>query len=177
MRCQICHAYIPEGAEKCLECGSPLEPEQLCQKCGAIAGPAARFCRKCGAALTPPPKNALEDPISTASSAKVTCFRCGTIVPTGIKYCPSCGINLEKRKKESENLTQAQEKLSNCVKPIEGTKCPSCGTELRGTGRFCYECGRFLGTDLEDVICPSCGAIHSMRYSRCQYCGKEIPRP
>jgi len=191
MRCTICNAYIPEGVERCLECGAGPEPEQVCQRCGTLVGARARFCRKCGAALAHAHGSSVEtkrqSPAPTpARSAQPPCPRCGAYVPVGIKYCPACGINQDTVASKPENppasapappvqpVSVLADTSEATARTGNGKACPACGAEPRGTGRFCYACGRFLGTDVEDIICPVCGAACSLRYARCQYCGSEL---
>jgi ribosomal protein L40E len=184
MRCRACNAYIPEGATHCLECGAGLEPELVCQRCGAAASPSARFCRKCGAPLTPWPAARPPEPVPRSARESVlgdsqSCSRCGSAVPSGTLYCPSCGLSQASIQPKAESSDHQETSVEgDATEPAAGANpCPVCGAELRGSARFCHECGRFLGTDIEHVICPACGADHSLRYSRCQYCGAEIPRP
>jgi predicted amidophosphoribosyltransferase len=183
MRCRICQAYIPEGATYCLECGADIDsmPEVVCQRCGSAVSRQASYCRKCGAPIEPEgnPRAENQDKISATATS---CPRCGAEVPAGIRYCPNCGTNQEHRNEEKpatvetappekpiENLHQAVEVLPDAY------ECPRCGAPARGLGRFCYNCGRFLRSDVEDVICPECGSTNPLRYIRCQYCGAGLP--
>jgi hypothetical protein len=50
MRCPRCDADIPDGANFCIECGTPLRPR--CLQCGADVLPRAKFCAECGTPLT-----------------------------------------------------------------------------------------------------------------------------
>jgi len=179
MRCTVCNAYIPEGAGQCLECGAGPDPEQVCQKCGTLVGGRARFCRKCGAPMlgpVAPAKPVQAAPLEGLDSSK--CAQCGSYVPVGIRYCPECGSEQKKPMvlTPAKPAVPAVEVSSEALLPAEGeAKCPACGTEPRGSGRFCHECGRFLRTDLVDIICHSCGSIATLRYSRCQHCGSDLP--
>ncbi len=184
MRCKVCDAYIPEGAIQCLECGTPTEIELLCQRCGAPTNARARFCRKCGAPLKPDQEDIAQPPRhEPATGADLsqdrTCAKCGENVPAGIQYCPSCGTSQAISALEAPETERDQPAgSSDATAPTEDSeKCPACGAEPRGSGRFCYACGRFLGSDVEEIVCPACGAISSLRYSRCQHCGEELPAP
>lgn len=172
MRCEKCNAYIPEGANICLECGNSAIKEIVCQKCGTSTSPNAKFCKKCGAKLTLPPD------VTTVQSDNPPCEKCGSRIPVGVKYCPTCGTSREKKDHTAAG-TQTPEEINETDSAFErhdeNKKCISCGTILRSTGRFCHECGKFQGTDIEDVICPSCGLTNILRYARCQYCGKPLP--
>jgi ribosomal protein L40E len=192
MRCRVCNAYVPEGATYCLDCGTnlELEPEVVCQRCGNSTSPDARFCRKCGAEMTKPtetrPAVAVTDRNRAGGDREAggVCRRCGGSIPEGVVYCPSCGTSREsptypqappggasKRSLEVNPIA-----VADPTEPTEGVEaCPRCGSAARGTGRFCHNCGRFLGTDIEDVICADCGATSPLRYPRCQYCGADLP--
>jgi RNA polymerase subunit RPABC4/transcription elongation factor Spt4 len=178
MRCNICNAYIPEGAGKCLECGAGPEPEQVCQKCGTLSSAKARFCRKCGAGLVPP---APPNPEWAAHTDSPACGRCGYLVPTGIGYCPACGLEqpgAQTIKAPAVAAPAPPREDRQETDPLDGEPaCPTCGATPRGSGRFCYECGRFLCSEVIDVICPACGSTSSLRYVRCQFCGADLPSP
>lgn len=185
MRCKVCQAYIPEGATYCLECGAEVNgtPEIVCQRCGAAVSKRASYCRKCGAPIEHE-KEASEEKSSRQSAGVTKCPRCGEEVPAGIRYCPNCGTNQDRPQEELPTSTEkpTEEKLSEKMPGPsdlvpDADECPRCGTAPRGIGRFCYNCGRFLGSDIEDVICPECGATNPLRYIRCQYCGAGLPYP
>lgn len=181
MRCESCNAYIPEGSTYCLECNTPLDSVFTCQRCGASTSEKAKFCRKCGYPIIPPPGISMHvEPEKNKDIAKHKCLRCGNEVPSGIRYCPICGTNQDKHRDAGESINDVDtEKSENKSNPTDlagsGLVCPLCGTAARGSGRFCHDCGKFLGGDIEDVLCPSCGATNILRYARCQYCGKELP--
>lgn len=182
MRCTACKSYIPEGATHCLDCGSSFDQIAICQHCGAEISVSARFCNKCGM-----PKSAsgeisnhleIKTPVnSTGDEGAVECSRCGENVPAGVQYCPTCGTNVTlNRKSEPEQSTGVVTSESDPTDPdTDIPECPRCGTVPRGSARFCHNCGRFHGSDIEDVICPYCGATNSLRYARCQYCGTDLP--
>ncbi|MDD4774072.1 MAG: zinc ribbon domain-containing protein [Eubacteriales bacterium] len=46
--CKACGAALPEGAEKCAYCDTPVPKKRFCRICGTEYGEGARFCRKCG---------------------------------------------------------------------------------------------------------------------------------
>jgi len=179
MRCRVCNAYVPEGATHCIECGTSTEPALTCQKCGTEAPTKARFCRKCGEPLSPAP----DFPVKADSPAGTTalCPRCGAVVGEGVVHCPVCGTNQEigdqtQARIEPEPTPDGSDS-EDAVEPSEDVQpCPRCGTVPRGEGRFCYHCGRFLDTDIAEAICASCGAANTLRYSRCQYCGANMPK-
>jgi ribosomal protein L40E len=180
MRCKVCNAYIPQGAGRCLECGAELEPETVCQRCGAMAGPSARFCRKCGAPMVPPPQASSDSQISHQinQAAKFrACNRCGSNIPEGIKYCMKCGTSQDSVYPSGQSVPSdlTDSAVSNMTaSDPDKSRCPACGTEARGAGRFCFVCGRFIGSELMTCVCPACGANSSIKYSRCQYCGGDF---
>ena len=177
MRCKVCKAYIPEGATSCFECGDVLGTELICQKCGAEIKRGAAFCYKCRHPVyEPPPIKVPEIPEDVSNS--VACPKCGEIIPANIIYCPACGINRQNYMEEKSEPVSVDQPLSDSTTDIVGNErvCPRCGTSRRGSGRFCHNCGRFLGTDIADTICPICGSRSPLRYIRCQYCGNEIPK-
>jgi ribosomal protein L40E len=182
MRCLICNAYIPEGALRCLECGAEPEAELVCQRCGTLVRSSARFCRKCGSPIQPRPAPSVQtESVSDSGPTSCpahACRRCGHLVPSGTKYCLSCGSNQENSDQETQpsindNVIDIVNRMISTIP--NSNACPACGTEPRGSGRFCYACGRFLASELTEVVCPKCGYTSSMRYSRCQYCGHELP--
>lgn len=192
MRCVSCNSYIPEGATYCLECGVNVDstPTVTCQKCGASTSASAKFCRKCGATLYPPPDYRKGDSHKITGLEVYpgqTCPRCGEPLGTSTKYCRNCGILVsgyskpdsaapEKVKSPSVDEKNSKIEIPEAVEINDEVKaCPKCGTKARGSGRFCYECGKFLGSDVEDVICPECGMSNILRYARCQYCGGKLP--
>lgn len=180
MRCTECKSYIPEGALHCPECGRPARLEKVCRKCGATTDSRARYCRKCGAAFEHPagPAAIEEQPDSKVPKQKRKCALCGSNVPDDVQYCPSCGTNQDVPDGKIDlHIKPKADTDSSATDAVEEAVCPACGTEIRGSGRFCYACGRFMDSDVEDVICPKCGAHNSLRYSRCQYCGASIPSP
>ncbi len=200
MRCRICNAYIPEGATHCLECGSDLNPPIVCQRCGAETSPNARYCRTCGNPVSMPPEVPYPgpsgpSPAQESSPVVAKCPVCGSQIPTGLIYCPTCGTNqsaVSSPTSDAQTIHSDSKSADETVSHPDGSEssgpaydhtevidaakpCPRCGTVLRGSGRFCYNCGRFMGGDIEDVICPACGANNILRYARCQYCGADLP--
>jgi ribosomal protein L40E len=181
MRCKVCNAYIPEGAIHCLECGNEIDEAIVCQICGARMGLDARFCNRCGSNVKKPAKARIPDHLTDIVHGKVgrKCFRCGNQVPDETQYCPTCGTSVGGDVTESvpaDPVESTDEQGIDHAEPVPGAEsCPRCGTEVRGTGRFCFNCGRFHGSDIEDVLCASCGASNTLRYARCQYCGKDLP--
>jgi RNA polymerase subunit RPABC4/transcription elongation factor Spt4 len=164
-----------------MECGTPISSDRLCQKCGAVMDTMARFCRKCGAPMKDYPgaglSATLEPTESETASKERKCRLCGAKVPEAVQYCPSCGTNQDilEGKVDLRQAAKVELESDPAVPREDLDACPACGTEARGSGRFCYACGRFIGSDIEDVICPKCGSTSSLRYLRCQYCGAEIP--
>lgn len=181
MRCKVCNAYIPEGATYCLDCGSQFDDIILCQGCGAELQSVAKFCNRCGKSVVIPDDfkspERKEQNGYTSPYGSIECQRCGVEVSRGTIYCPTCGTNVTK----SGELVRAEGVTIVDSAPTEKTDdlkpCPRCGAEPRGSGRFCHNCGRYHGSDIEDVICPNCGATNILRYARCQYCGHELPPP
>jgi RNA polymerase subunit RPABC4/transcription elongation factor Spt4 len=182
MRCKICNAYIPEGLDRCLECGAGPEPEQVCQKCGTLVSASARFCRKCGSPLLPPPDIAVQprsapSPVKSSADAP-PCPKCGSYVPVGLKYCPTCGALQSSGQPLPDTYTPMKIASDQDWTDKTGdSACPKCGAEPRGSGRFCYSCGRFLKSETYEIICPECGSRDTLRYSRCQFCGADLPLP
>jgi len=167
MRCPSCNAYIPEGATHCLECGYDPNPQDLCQKCGAELHKGARFCNRCGApVLAKKPSPA--PPVKQSGK----CIKCGGDLVEGQQYCPWCGTSQENE--NPEPVTGPLSAPSPTGIPEGHAQCPRCGTPPRGNARFCFECGHFLGGEIEEVICRSCGSTNALRYVRCQYCGAKL---
>ena len=52
--CLKCGVGIPDGAKFCMECGSPVPEERLCESCGTLVPDGAQFCMECGRAVGPP---------------------------------------------------------------------------------------------------------------------------
>ncbi len=186
MRCSNCTSYVPDGATHCLDCGKSVEPHTRCDKCGMKLVASARYCRFCGhdlSAVTVPVKDNLPDSSEGASKPDANCKMCGARLG-GNDYCPQCGMNQklldekpEKQKAEITGDTSTESQDWQTTEAENEKPCPRCGTVPRGTGRFCYVCGRMLRSDIEDVPCPSCGMKNILRYSRCQYCGSDLPPP
>jgi len=184
MRCRTCNAYIPEGATHCIECGTSTDPVLTCQKCGTEAPMNARFCRICGDPMRPPPDLPGRGPdpsVSRETLSGGTCPRCGSTVKAGVQYCPTCGTSQvapeQTAIKSEPEPPLAESENTEALEPaVDVISCPKCGTIPRGEGRFCYNCGRFLQSDISETICPSCGATNTLRYSRCQYCGASMPK-
>ncbi len=185
MRCKTCNAYVPEGATHCLDCGADLEPAPVCRRCGTVAYPNARFCRICGAVLTASPSTQPDRsrelrPADPEALPAAPCPRCGFNVAQGVIYCPSCGTSRTAPPPplDRAEVAEIDSPGPDTARAVPGAQpCPRCGTPPRGSGRFCFHCGRFLGGDIEDVICPRCGATNILRYARCQYCGADLPTP
>ena len=181
MRCEKCNAYIPEGATYCHECGMPLDSSTLCQKCGTPTSPKSKFCRKCGAPVDQRIGKSMNPKAASAirqEAAQARCPRCNSGIPSGTKYCPTCGSSIETIITKEEKIPEIEVIIEkrDPPEPVEGASpCPICGTISRGSGRFCHECGKLLMTDIEDVICPTCGSTNILRYARCQYCGQDLP--
>lgn len=76
--CPRCGTDNPNGAARCVNCGTPLTGEglpQQCPTCRTMVPPGAAFCPGCGRPM----------------SSEPTCPRCGT--PTnGAAFCPGCGM-------------------------------------------------------------------------------------
>jgi predicted amidophosphoribosyltransferase len=181
MRCKICNAYVPEGATHCLDCGSQFEDIIVCQTCAAELSSKAKFCNRCGTPARKPdayknPEFTIQEKSST-ESGPIECYRCGGNVPKGTIYCPTCGINVSKIDEPAQPAVVTVVESDPTEKSVTVPACPRCGAIPRGSGRFCHNCGRFHGSDIEDVICPNCGATNVLRYARCQYCGNELPSP
>ena len=182
MRCKSCQAYIPEGATYCLECGADIEsmPDVVCQRCGSAVSKQAGYCRKCGAPVELEGKGSDKQGAKTVTPT--SCPRRGSEVPVGIRYCPTCGTNQDRREAVQPAPVKTvpeempREDLHEAAEVVpDAENCPRCGAPPRGLGRFCYNCGRFLHSDVEDVICPECGSTNPLRYIRCQYCGAGLP--
>ncbi len=56
-------------------------------------------------------------------------------------------------------------------KPADVVICPDCGEELSASAKFCYNCGRRIGTV---KVCPDCNTENSASAKFCQNCGKKI---
>lgn len=181
MRCKVCNAYIPEGATHCLDCGSQFEDIIVCQHCATELPSHAKFCNRCGKPALKPGefKKSLESPSSTRAQSNLPgstqCPRCAGDVPQGTLYCPTCGTNVSRMNEPVESNRVSIVETGPVEKTDSAQPCPRCGTEPRGSGRFCHNCGRFLSSDIEDVICPQCGATNILRYAKCQYCGSDLP--
>lgn len=75
--CPKCGTDNPEGARRCVSCGTQLAgPSQKCAFCGAEIPQGTRFCPSCGQPVIAPDNK---------------CSRCGATLPPGTKFCPSCG--------------------------------------------------------------------------------------
>jgi RNA polymerase subunit RPABC4/transcription elongation factor Spt4 len=169
---------------RCLECGAEPEAELVCQRCGTLVRSTARFCRKCGSPILPRPDASGQPESISAATAPVSpahaCRKCGHLVPAGVQYCLSCGSNQESSNQEPQHSSSETvlDNVNSMTFPIpNASACSACGTEPRGSGRFCYECGRFLASEVTEVVCPKCGYNCILRYSRCQYCGYQLPQP
>lgn len=75
--CPSCGTDNPEGARRCVSCGTQLQRKEKCPRCGNEVGDGALFCPSCGATM--------------ASAASAMCTRCGRPFPDGSKFCPYCG--------------------------------------------------------------------------------------
>ena len=79
--CPSCGADNPQGARRCVSCGTPLSSQSnvnVCSSCGAPIAQGAAFCSQCGAP-------------QTAVVTGQRCVRCGAIVPETSRFCPKCG--------------------------------------------------------------------------------------
>lgn len=75
--CPNCGTDNPEGARRCVSCGTKLQQQEKCPRCGNAVAEGALFCPECGAAM--------------ASAERAMCTRCGSQFPPGSKFCPVCG--------------------------------------------------------------------------------------
>ncbi len=110
----------------------------LCPTCGDhIADEREQHCPKCGRELY--------------------CTNCHAAL-TGAKFCPSCG--------EPVALGDASKHFS-VVSKSNMTTCPTCGSSMLPTARFCNECG-------QEVICGKCGNRVPPGAVFCNSCGDAI---
>ena len=52
-QCNVCQAFIPDGAKFCPECGAKLDPQTVCSNCGFQNGSVFKFCPECGTKQEP----------------------------------------------------------------------------------------------------------------------------
>ena len=64
MHCQNCHAFVPDIAKVCGECGTKLDREAMfpCPSCGEDVPVTAKVCGQCGTRLTEAEMEKLETP-------------------------------------------------------------------------------------------------------------------
>ncbi len=75
--CPTCGTDNPEGARRCVNCGTPLSGgTQKCPHCRTEIPQGYAFCPGCG------------QPVITDDN---TCKRCGAQIPPTAKFCPRCG--------------------------------------------------------------------------------------
>jgi ribosomal protein L40E len=119
--CKKCSAPIPEGAEKCEKCGTPVKGKPfdeygVCPQGGAHRiYPGALICSKCGKALSEISKPNSSSNVLNLGAEKVMCAYCTALNPKDAKVCTAC----------SRPLTVAEmpaEKLDEKLQPPRPTK-------------------------------------------------------
>lgn len=75
--CPSCGTDNPEGARRCVNCGTQLAGASgKCAHCGSAVPEGSAFCPNCG------------QPVIRDSNH---CSRCGSEIPANAKFCPRCG--------------------------------------------------------------------------------------
>lgn len=154
MFCPNCGRQLPDDAQFCGNCGTPVEtPPEIdirnCPNCGNELADDAVFCGSCGAAVEQTPEATTEtEPEVMAAPADPEinirhCPICGGELADDAVFCGSCGA-------AAEQTTETKVELKPEVMPepaepeIEVRRCPNCGNELAEDAAFCGNCGTSL---------------------------------
>jgi len=87
--CPTCYAQMPDRANFCKYCGTPLQEnieslqtiELTCSACGAKLKPRAKFCHVCGKKI---------EPIDVIISQTALKCSCGATLKPHAKFCHIC---------------------------------------------------------------------------------------
>ena len=88
-----------------------------------------------------------------------------------MKKCPSCGIAIEATDRFCSACgydTKFQNKPTNINDKVT---CSKCGNSFSKKSKFCPECGTQYNP------CAYCGADLTIGATKCEVCGKSVPKP
>lgn len=132
--CPECNAIMEKEKRFCSECGFDTQRQDnvkertsiSCSNCGTSYSINVKFCPECGDKYNPCPKCKAD-----LKEGEGVCHECGSLIP---KPCPNCGHELE-----DENAKFCTECGTALAK-----RCSSCNVEIKGSPKFCPECGSKL---------------------------------
>ena len=89
--------------------------------------------------------------------------------PAGM--CEACAPDAREvaARRVAEQRALAAEQQASASSEVVSLSCPTCGTQVRGGGKFCENCGCALG----QRSCPKCQAALSAGARFCGSCGAQ----
>ena len=179
------------ASTSCRSCGSPLDPdERFCGNCGAKVG--AAFPPSAPPVPAPAPVTSSPPPAPPAvplpQSSSRPCLVCGNPIHPGDKYCGKCCAIVTEPVSAAPAPVQAPATpLAPIVHPPAqlSPACPSCGSPIAGTEKFCGICGTPVNVTPAPApapvtlppagkFCASCGAQISATTRFCGGCGAPV---
>jgi predicted amidophosphoribosyltransferase len=196
--CSACGRAAVPGGRFCRGCGQPLgavspdEPnppaQRTCASCGTTLVADARFCHHCGGAAggaqsgsaerEEPKTVVLRRPLSAAAH-EVAADVAGTTLPRS----PEQAFAPARSAPRSDEIVTLVSSDPDAESPTNTPACPSCGSCVSGTGRFCRACGTPLSAPAPAVrteqvgVAVTCSSCHGQVEDWapfCRHCGSSL---